>query len=322
MEKYKLVSPYPQHQKGDIAIKDGCNFYWEDARGYSKNIPSEFFSYFEEIREKNYTIMSFMNYNKKVYLYSNGFYSWTESTNDKETEETMLALGTATIHSVRRNSDAQLFTIGDMVEVGEGINIVRFKIERFQKINSCIIAYGHHKTNGVTVGGEIIQLKPIYKVFTTSDGVDICEGDTYYYVYTDLSRIADIKIYSRQVDDDPTGDNMFTRFSTKEKAQEYIDQHSYTFTTEDGKTLHRGDIVYYLDTKNWSKNNFPVSVEQKRQTSFSQDHWFSTPEARDEYILMNKPLLSVNDIEDIYNNMGKYPKAMNIEAKKLAKTKL
>src|SRR5690606_3435836 len=86
------------------------------------------------------------------------------------------------------------------------------------------------------------------------------------------------------------------------------------FTTEDGVDVYEGDIVYSLETDRKSRRKYKVcsvleSTTDKVPGCISSDGFnalfpqdgdkiFSTPEAAEEYILLNKPCLSMKDVID------------------------
>ena len=67
------------------------------------------------------------------------------------------------------------------------------------------------------------------------------------------------------------------------------------FTTEDGVDIFKGD-------KYWKVNNYLNLSNRQKATGSTSDlnpaKYFSTKEKAEEYILMNKPCLSLNDIEN------------------------
>lgn len=71
------------------------------------------------------------------------------------------------------------------------------------------------------------------------------------------------------------------------------------FTTEDGVDVHKGDIIFYTQKDNleivtWACYSIPTPLD-------GEFVYFSTNEAIQEYILMNKPLLSLNDLLSVWN---------------------
>jgi len=78
------------------------------------------------------------------------------------------------------------------------------------------------------------------------------------------------------------------------------------FTTEDGVDVFKGDKVYYVETEDMESANYKVNEytvkESGRFTSDKSLHAFSTKEKAEEYILMNKPCLSLNDLLDFWGS--------------------
>ncbi len=102
------------------------------------------------------------------------------------------------------------------------------------------------------------------------------------------------------------------------------------FITEDGVDIYDKDVyIYEVDTSNWRviKSQF-----------IHYNHFFSTNEAAENFILMNKPCLSVNDVVDIiksecdgtYNSIDRWefilgihsPAAIQAKLRSAAKTKI
>ena len=82
-------------------------------------------------------------------------------------------------------------------------------------------------------------------------------------------------------------DNILTTYKPKIKKP--------IFKTEDGVDIFKGD-------KYWKVNNYLNLSNRQKATGSTSDlnpaKYFSTKEKAEEYILMNKPCLSLNDIEN------------------------
>jgi hypothetical protein len=96
------------------------------------------------------------------------------------------------------------------------------------------------------------------------------------------------------------------------------------FTTEDGVPVYEGDKVCLLSTSRW---HLVKNVSSPVNPFYGDNHesfkYFSTEEAAKEYILMNKHLLSVNDIKDWLEKYFDYPNGINVNhVRELAKSKL
>lgn len=77
------------------------------------------------------------------------------------------------------------------------------------------------------------------------------------------------------------------------------------FTTEDGVEIFEGDTVYYIETKDelelcFKVNKYIVLKYPGRFVSDKSLYSFSTKEKAEKWILMNKPLLSLQEIKDVF----------------------
>ena len=114
------------------------------------------------------------------------------------------------IHSVKRLSDGEIFTIGDKV-VGYNNSIA--KIKTIDLVGKISLNIGTDKHEGFSLK-KLKQLKQ--PLFTTEDGVDIFEGDVYYKVVNESFQLLIMERASK-------GESLRSKvFSTKEKAEEYI----------------------------------------------------------------------------------------------------
>ena len=117
------------------------------------------------------------------------------------------------IHSVRRLSDREVFTLNVKVKFGREGNIIYFGLMDSEILVN--IKYSPTTEYHNARLSDIKKLKPV--LFTTEDGVDIREGDDYCY-------IEDMKVCKSQAMNIKYNTNLKTiiYFSTKEKAEEYI----------------------------------------------------------------------------------------------------
>jgi len=94
------------------------------------------------------------------------------------------------------------------------------------------------------------------------------------------------------------------------------------FTTEDGVDKYLGDSFAYINL------NFPDKVREDYIRNLSyQEHvkYFSTKEVAEEYILMNKPSLSLNDVASVYKGLNKktnHPSSQANQLKQLVRDKI
>lgn len=242
MSKYKLIKEYPNSPKIGYKIAYG-NYY--DHCGYMINgiaiYPEKYPEFWEEIIDKDYEILSFYykNIAGKDDSYVDPTYLWYETSkgNDKwsrmghithpyNTDE-ILQHPNYGIHSVKRLSDGEIFTIGDKVDIND--HWKGLKIESFEL---------NEKGNRVM----FVFLNTRYK-------------------------LEDIKI--KQL----------------------------LFKTEDHVAVFKGDIIHIVTS--WLEYS-SITAGEKTLLLFPNRKMFSTKEAAEEYILMNKPCLCIKEIAPIF----------------------
>jgi len=266
-KKYKLIKTYPSSPElGKIidlsTIKTdtlkicgykNCPFgYWEIFKSDLENNPE----FWEEVIEEEYEILSFKNSKKNEFYnrLSNGNYYYESSDNGVSLYSMLnfgycVANGYFIIHSVKRLSDGEIFTIGDKVDssiasVGKNKNLIGFKIIN-DRLKVKFSNLGYYPLSTI--------VKSKQPLFTTEDGVGLYENDSAYLVY-DLG---------------------IPYYSTCHKDNNYFSQ------------LYEGIKV------------------------------FSTKEAAEEYMLMNKPYLSINDVKEAEKSSLFYSKLREIVKSKL-----
>jgi hypothetical protein len=126
MKKIKLIRKYPGSPKlgtvitpkVDIENYNTNNFYWEG----SWFNPNDFCEFWEEIVEPDYKILSFKQNSGITDLWTN-FYSnsWGRNVNGQcatspYTTEEILSNKFYAIHSIKRLSDGEVFTVGDTIK--------------------------------------------------------------------------------------------------------------------------------------------------------------------------------------------------------------
>lgn len=98
------------------------------------------------------------------------------------------------------------------------------------------------------------------------------------------------------------------------------------FITEDNVKIYEDDKIWLLSTGTWIIHGMKVPPNLKSHPFEGVDKaflYFSTEDAAKEYILMNKPLLSVNAINDYFEGWAHKPNEYVLERiKELAKQKL
>jgi len=260
MKSYRLIKEYPSSPELNSIYeeilgkcgrgsgkmyknlkKDGCCL---DSRDI-ENQPE----FWEEIVEKDYEILTYrnfitgdVNFIGQRFFSNKGYREFTKS--DLYAVNSTTNKKIYSIHSVKRLSDGEVFTVGDKVRISKLQHDGSFIIDEFyfDCNGDKLLCNGKCTGNGhVSITKIEHSKKPL---FTTEDGVDIFEGDVFYNTW-------DMKIPNKEI------------AVSKKK-----------------------------DFYNEKPNNRLYKV-------------FSTKEAAEEYILMNKPCLSLNDIFSIYPKFKK-----------------
>lgn len=190
---------------------------WMECPDYRGIVSPDCYNLIEEVIEKNYEILSFSKNTSSYNIYmvrENGRLLW-----DIPEYKNINADSTAThwteainkgynIHSIKRLSDGEIFTVGDNTNKGK---ILSIKIEG----------------KGLVFNGSYdFGLKSLVKskvLFRTEDGVNIFEGDEFWYVTTKgfnlWTKTCDSMSGAWAVNAKRVGD---IPFSTREAAEEYI----------------------------------------------------------------------------------------------------
>lgn len=177
-KQYKLLKWYPSLPKdweaGTVVEKLYQKYFAETSYGESCVLAVEVENnpeFWEEIVEKEYEILKVKGNNtRKIKSYDNR-------------QEIGNRTYDFSIHSVRRLSDSEVFTVGDTVELkkekpyyGCGLS---YKIEQFSILKNNKIEVDFKDCGSCPLNGIQHYKEPL---FTTDDGVDICLGDEYFFV--------------------------------------------------------------------------------------------------------------------------------------------
>lgn len=216
--KYELIKDYPGSPKLGTVVES------EIHNGFSlKDYPGNW----KPVQEKLYEIISFKNIqthlpkefeNGIVARNSKNLFGYTfELEIGEATEQGMLeavAQKKFVIHSIKRLSDGEVFTVGDIVKHN---TLNRITIEYITNIGNTIAMHG--PIVGITGSGHY-QLKSIEKVksvFKTCDNAEISIDDLYYYVNTETLKVKDA------ICTETSGSNPnHLYFSTEEAANNYV----------------------------------------------------------------------------------------------------
>ena len=225
MRKFKLIKEYPGSPELDTIeeVEDNFGHKMMGTCGrYLYNISTSP-EFWEEVVEKDYEILSFTD-NAKVPRIDtkreNGLFGISIGANYQKTglyEERLYGTKCWNIHSVKRLSDGEIFTIGDKIICpNKKIQPIEYIIVSNNEIWLGIV-------NKYEAGGphQLSHINKAFILFKTEDGVEIYKGDSAYIVWLDRKHQA-----SHLNSDKPTNiyaiiDNV-KYFSTKEKAEEYV----------------------------------------------------------------------------------------------------
>lgn len=241
MKKYKLIKKYPFGPKtlGLEIDFDNVNHYWKSlAFNYHKNLfnPKDYPEYWEKVIEKDYEILEFYKdgFAYKICKDGNLLFKCEEykniNINSHGCHWTKASEKGYKIHSVKRLLDGKIFTIGDKVtSLSEKGKIEEFRIFGNNEIGYFLEIVFEYKLyyKCVTTINQIQHVKQ--PLFTTEDGVDVFEGDEYYFTNIvkfnldePYSNILNKKANTGDVEAEKNYPNTWKNFSTKQAAEEWI----------------------------------------------------------------------------------------------------
>ena len=239
------MKKYRHKQTQDIVVQSCESGYYKNV-----NIPGgalipgkyiENVTDWKKVAEKDYEILSILlkrsDKNEVIKVDANDNESYIES---------LIKCDGNSIHSLKRLSDGEIFTVGDKLTYGE--------IRQIQLSNSISTLWLDFKSYGGYC--NIYDMKK-YKnpLFTTEDGVDIFEGEEYYFLtQTKGPWITKTHVAKDNNPHEPKLQKWLgtTTFSTKEKAEEYIIMNKPLLSIEDVKDHYC--LGYIKDLKKLVKN--------------------------------------------------------------------
>ncbi len=309
MQKYKLISNYPGRTIGDIAlyVPETCvdNFVWETDR---KAIPRDFQpdvtpNWFESVNQ-DYEIMS--------YKYSGNIYNFVRTGSKGREYEVGLGIlqektfkhlsAKPEIHSVKRLSDGEIFTVGDRVVCNEIFNEVITGIKPFQD-NYLQFDFVNCENN-FTTDSEWERMTHRKFLLKTHDCVDIYTGDSYTFLWTErpaydqaVNTLYDVETADWYPGCMPSEHAIF--FSTREAGEKYLQSLTPIFTTEDGVKIF--DSKKKLTWVRLDDMKYGVQPFVHNNLCFQENFkFFSTEAAAIDFINQKKPLFTTEDCVDIY----------------------
>lgn len=213
--------------------------------------------FWEEIVDKTYEILSFRQSGSGYFwTYFEGK-GWCRNEDDKPVTNPHATLDSILnnhlkggiqyyIHSVKRLSDSEIFTVGDKLSDGildsiEITNDKTFCYIRTIKYNTKIVS-----SNPIT---EVSRLKKLV-LFTTADNVDICEGDKYYYVYQKGTSGELVTSYATCISTQPLG---IKQFASEQNCAEWILMNKPCLSINEIIGLLEGDHLPVKSNKSFSQ---------------------------------------------------------------------
>jgi len=171
MKKYKLIKQYPTSPKlGFIVAQKPCGIYYNMETGihYGSAMLKNYPEFWEEVVEKDYEILSQTS---------------VRVCNPKDNYK-VVRNTTPVIHSVKRLSDGEVFTVGDTIRIYEHGPIETIETITTNSIRSSIKqgVWFTYNSGSSHMDHAIKQKQPIY---LTHDGKDIFVGDRILWVNKD-----------------------------------------------------------------------------------------------------------------------------------------
>jgi hypothetical protein len=290
----------------------------------------------KKVKPKEWEITSFKSIADNFVYLMDGMYRTSKRVGGYWLREMLDRPHVWNIHSIKRLSDGVEFTIGNIVEAtankifkinkfvivdGDKIHIdiaedYYTELSYLKKVEWEITAY-QNNNNGVVRPDKRNEADLIYSVKRLSDGVEFKIGDRFHPNNTVRTpRVIEyISIISNRIAFNHGGS--FMSHSTKAEK---------LFTTEDGVDIYEGETYYYVNTNTFRIDNTKAFTKPENVTNdyYKNHKEFSTKEAAEEYVLMNKPCLSLADVATIYPTAGmkvsNYKQTLKI--RELVKSKL
>jgi hypothetical protein len=262
----------------------------------------------EEEEKKEWEILSFKgdgtNIASKI---DDDLYKYNSNGNEY-TKEELLRIPGVIIYSVKRLKDGEVFTVGD--KLNDNYN------NKYNTILDFELRYDGTQmwacTGGAYTGEDITYSEKAKPLFTSVDGKAIFTDDELHWVIYESYK--ERYEYNYQLSACPghktlveKKDEVYKVFSTKEAALAWLEANKPKplFITDDGiEIMDQETLVYGVMTKaTWEKRD--QKVAQLLKHNYNKEIWkfFSTVQARYNYIFNNKPVLSLKDVKNALGKM-------------------
>lgn len=221
IKKYKLIKKYPESEFLGFTVTDenctGCykGILGDDIIIFRKEDIENYPEFWEKIKELDYEILELESPVTKLKhtLQSNGKYVPNNLSLDFLLEDSILSMK---ITKVKRLSDGVEFSIGDLCyPKSKPLNCG--KITSFEFCKTGYFRISSESKYYIGINDVVKSKKPL---FTTFDGKDIFEGDSYWLVRSDFSLWKELPTHT----DNYGNPSPLKAFSTKESAQKYIEE--------------------------------------------------------------------------------------------------
>ena len=288
MRKFKLIKTYPgsDHEGIVVSLRTPNGLYEGYQYNYSTKHVENNPEYWEEVIEKDYEILSYVAKDCDTVIVQ---VPKTVSIIDN------IPKNYWKIHSVKRLSDGEVFTVGDKFEANIGCKDVIRTIQKINVEGDRITIY--HENGDLTNrkgSGIFYTIKKVKSpIFLTHDGKDIFEGDTVWYVNKENLDLDHFRTHANVT----FRSDINSYFLTKEEAEDYIKRNKVLFITEDGVGIKKGDMIHGVYKISHTISNTVVGFNNGVCDPF--EAVFSTREAAKDYLVENKPALSIKEFWDI-----------------------
>jgi len=225
-KKYKLIKEYPDSPDlgYEITFKEGYPYINCHEGKFSLEMCDKHPDFWEEVKELDFEILELSDGYNKYYKCEDGMF--TINLQHKYELEHLLSGKSYSITKIKRLSDCEIFTIGDICD-GEAVTkteIISFEISNSKLLIN--ISSGHIKLH------DIKHFKTV--LFTTEDGVDKFRGDSYYFIVVNENNPTHLILNSHIVDwDNPKKPPLgHVQFNYKLKAQDYINDNKIVYSKQ------------------------------------------------------------------------------------------
>jgi hypothetical protein len=232
MKKYRLIKEYPGSPTLGTEISKANIRYGADHYNFNggnlntiilANLVEKHPKYWKEIKEKEYEILQFKSQAGQILNYKE---NW-----DKD----FFKNNNWSIYSIIRNRDKEVFIIGNLViskEVPDDEGFIITSFSNHLNNKQSLIFGDFFYICGKGRSAEIYNIIKIkQKLFTTEDGVDIFEGNTYWRISRNL--IGAIPIIESRGTFPLSYPGQFLYFSSSDKALVYIDLNAPKYSKQD-----------------------------------------------------------------------------------------